>query len=434
MKLKSVDLLMRRHPLAPDVEKSVVGFLGPPRSLPLSEACRYGSIHLLDWIWGSTDDPNSKWFLATSLRSNVHYHQWQFTKSLEVAAARGDLDIVKWLFEHFEGCEALSSVADAAAKNGNLSVLQFLLPFKVRDGDWRFANTLCGGKNVVHWGDNVLLKAAENGQVEVAKWLLDKEENALDDLTRTITIEQALIASDFEFVDRLLPTDGRKCVLSYDLLSPGSEMIEWMLDTGYFKWDEHVAGSAIRDLAGSGHLELMQQIMQLHSPLREATENWFAYWGDALETACSSGQLKVVQWLIEHPLGRKRRLYLNATIYIDDLLCAAAGAGRVQVMRYLFEHGVGDKYGNGILRAARNGHSEAVKWLLKHFCYDEQVEMDRVVREAMTYGHAETLQVFQELESSVALEPLNDNKQKDCAAMDWWGRVGDLLQFSTENT
>lgn len=37
-----------------------------------------------------------------------------------------DLEVVKWLFEHFAGCKAGTVVVDAAARHGHLHILEFL--------------------------------------------------------------------------------------------------------------------------------------------------------------------------------------------------------------------------------------------------------------------------------------------------------------------
>ncbi|KAK1930022.1 hypothetical protein P3T76_014519 [Phytophthora citrophthora] len=44
-----------------------------------------------------------------------------------MAAGRGDLEIIKWLFTHFSDCEVPLEAVKAAASNGHLSVLQYLL-------------------------------------------------------------------------------------------------------------------------------------------------------------------------------------------------------------------------------------------------------------------------------------------------------------------
>ncbi|EGZ05501.1 hypothetical protein PHYSODRAFT_454644, partial [Phytophthora sojae] len=67
--------------------------------LSLSEACVFGSTSLLDWMWGisctSSAERTREWSLANYLRSDRHYNHWQFSESLQAAAARGNLQVLE---------------------------------------------------------------------------------------------------------------------------------------------------------------------------------------------------------------------------------------------------------------------------------------------------------------------------------------------------
>jgi hypothetical protein len=84
---------------------SRVSLVHRPSVLSFSEACAYASLPLLERIWRSScSSPAERtctWSLNNFLRSDPHYHRWQFSLSLEVAAKRGDLAMVQWLFSHF---------------------------------------------------------------------------------------------------------------------------------------------------------------------------------------------------------------------------------------------------------------------------------------------------------------------------------------------
>lgn len=72
-------------------------------------------------------------------------------------------------------------------------------------------------------GDSVMLKAAENGQMETLRWLYENEVHDIDELQRVRIIECALSAGDVDLADCFLPTDGTTCDLDYDRLSPSLE-------------------------------------------------------------------------------------------------------------------------------------------------------------------------------------------------------------------
>ncbi|KAG3110391.1 hypothetical protein PI124_g15789 [Phytophthora idaei] len=74
------------------------------------------------------------WSPTHFLRSDPHYHRWEFIRALTDAAGEGSSEEVKWLLAHFPACEAPWTVLDAAAMNGHLEVLQLLEPYFVYTG------------------------------------------------------------------------------------------------------------------------------------------------------------------------------------------------------------------------------------------------------------------------------------------------------------
>ncbi|GMF33591.1 unnamed protein product [Phytophthora lilii] len=451
--LKSVEVVLRQNELVNALECNVhliASFLGPSRNLSLSAACAFGSIALLDWIWEcsctSIYDRTSQWSLANFLRSEPHYYRWQFAASLKVAAQRGDLAIVRWLFEHFSECEAPSSVVREAANNGHLSVLQFLYPFRkpfpsenAEDLGQRFSGLSLqnseNNNNSVYWDDAVLLTAAESGHGDVVRWLYEMEGSDLDPEHRVKLVENALRMGDFDLADTFLPMDGSTCVLDYDNLYPSPELIERMLDLGYLHWDQDLAGCAIRDLASSGHLELMQQIFLLHSPLQAYDEEdyWLEYWGDALKKACKSGELRVLEWLVSHPIGGKRCYRFDTTRYIDYLLYIAAKHGRIDVIRFLCERGAADTRGYALTRAADESRMDCAKWLLEHLLYTADYDLRYVLHQFIRHGQVELFQLLQKLSGVTSSAPRLGKRKRmprlhlwnsfqcpiECGALNW---------------
>ncbi|KAE8881006.1 hypothetical protein PF005_g14612 [Phytophthora fragariae] len=329
-----------------DVGPTIADFLGPARNLSLHEACNTGSLKLLDWIWRvSCDRSNADWSLANYLQSNDHYNQWQFSESLEIAAGRGDLDVVKWLFEHFSGPEVAVEVVEAAAKNGRLSVLKFLL-----DHDTGRLG------HAVHWGGRSLVDAVENGHSEVAQWLYRYAPHRYDEAEVTNAIKTALRVGDMKLAEFLLPRG--KCILDYAQFCSHPDVIEWKLHCGYFRRDPFSAGVAIKYLVRSGRLDLMQRIAAQHDPPPENSD-WSTDWWCAMVHACVYGDRGILQWLVEHPAGRwtcngDDRLF-------SELVFSAAYKGNVNVMQYLYEQGAVDKVRDALLHAIRENHFDLVK-------------------------------------------------------------------------
>jgi hypothetical protein len=314
--------VLRRYPALESFEhttRAISSFLGPPPNLLLSQACKRGSIAMLDWIWttscATAEARTPGWSLTNYLRSDPHYYRWQFAQSLHEAAERGDLEIAEWLFAHFSGCEAPAEVVDTAVDQGNLRVLRFLWGHRsckqnaavpterLPMGDEGVASACTVEFRERHdfdgdyWGDLVIAKAVENGQL--AQCLDDGMQLVRYD--RATAIEEALRLGDVELAARVVPP-GRS-ILHYAAKCPQPEVLARLLSEGFLRWNEARAAVAFGNLAKGGSCELMRQLLQLHSPLREDHSHWKSIWWEALEAACSGGNLPVLQWLTKHPLG-----------------------------------------------------------------------------------------------------------------------------------
>ncbi|GMF09130.1 unnamed protein product [Phytophthora lilii] len=67
------------------------------------------------------------WSVTNYLQSDRSFNRWQFSKSLCVAAGRGDLVVVEWLLAHFSDCYDIPEEAvQEAAEGGHLYVLRIL--------------------------------------------------------------------------------------------------------------------------------------------------------------------------------------------------------------------------------------------------------------------------------------------------------------------
>ncbi|KAG3019039.1 hypothetical protein PC128_g2805 [Phytophthora cactorum] len=133
MLLQVVALVVLPHPsIAANahVGPLICQYLGPSPHLSLHKAATYGSIPLLEWIWDasatSVSSRISRWTLCNFLRSEPYYTEYEFREGVRVASRLGDLAMVQWVLDHFQGFEIPSEVVTEAAKNGHLSVVKFL--------------------------------------------------------------------------------------------------------------------------------------------------------------------------------------------------------------------------------------------------------------------------------------------------------------------
>ncbi|KAG6966351.1 hypothetical protein JG687_00004893 [Phytophthora cactorum] len=192
-------------------------------------------------------------------------------------------------------------------------------------------------------------------------------------------------ADDIEFCQSLMPKGA--CILDYTEYCATPQMIEWKLDCGYFKRDKYGAVVAIRDVAATDQLDLMNRIASEHNPPPEDS-GWPKVWGDALAEVCMADRLSTVQWLLKHPTGRQAIAILRgarslrADKTLSKLLSYPAELCNVEMMQYLYDQGAVDRLGNTLLDAIRANQVESVKWLLQHFPDSEKIPDYAVMHEA----------------------------------------------------
>ncbi|OWY99947.1 hypothetical protein PHMEG_00028966 [Phytophthora megakarya] len=393
----------------------ICSFLGPSPTLSLTQACTFGSTRLLDWIWYSScissESKTSNWTLNNYLRTEREYYLWQFRKSTEVAAECGNLEIMKWLFVHFSNCFVPVDAVEIAAKNGHLPILEFLLEndagrylkhshtaIEVTGGivPYQSIPEIPNGHPedgiVVHWGGRSMLHSIEQKHVDIARWLYQNTPHKMDNDEIRWAVEYSLRVPDMELAMFFLPL-GRSIVeFSHD--DPHPDMAERLLEEGYVREDEHCAVVAIYMLARVGRLDLMHRIMQLHSPPRAQPHfDWSSEWFFATKEACKFGDVAVVRWMMEHPIGlRVKEAYQHHhSAGPEHIFCLAAEGGHIDVMKYLHEQGYSDNIKDAAVLAVRNDHLDTVKWLLDNH---RSLSHDGMIEEAARHGRLNILQYF----------------------------------------
>ncbi|EGZ19751.1 hypothetical protein PHYSODRAFT_490462, partial [Phytophthora sojae] len=342
-----------------DPSYAISRFLGPPPNLPLHKACQFGSIALLDWIWSASCtravDRTPGLALTNFLRFDPHYHKWQFSKSLQVAADRGDLLMVQCFFTHFSGCEAPATVTDGAKKKGYLRVLRFLREHKSGAESQDTDRQSCSVRfydGASCWTDETIRMACENGQLAQC---LD-EGLRLKAAEEEVAIKHALNIGKLELAQQLVPPD--RSIFDYVSGCTRVEVIEWLLECGYLQRDKRLAMSMMPPLACAGRLDLLQSITKLYSRFPRHHEYCVSLWIDALEMACRHGQLPVVQLLVGHPLWKVCECIKNERVC---LLSAAAEGGNTDVMKFLYSQGLVVEFLEPMDTAISNGQAGSIK-------------------------------------------------------------------------
>jgi len=400
--LRRVEILLRCKPDAgalQDVAPIISRFLGPPPTLSLAEACAIGSIQFLDWVWQTSTDPGlSGWSLMKLVQSDTHYRQYQFVEAMKVAVVDGDLEILKWLMLHFPDSEVAVEVVELAAEKGKLAVLKVLLAQSQGIDAENGETSGSGASTVVRWGGHSVEYAIRSGHVEVVRWLLESTDQRMNGPKRSFIVMRLLDKGEMELVKMLLPRGG--CVLDYAQMCPRPGIIEWNYECGYLRRNKPAAATAIMHLVGTGQLELMKKISEQHEPSPDCS-NWHGAWRDALDKACSCGDLPQLRWLVEHPAGRRACEDMHQLGTLFKLLCAAAARGDVTMMQYLYDQAAVDTFGDALLNSIRHDRLEAMKWVLDHFPRSEHMPDYCVLVEAARHGRLEMLEYLQSMASSV---------------------------------
>ncbi|CAH0519874.1 unnamed protein product [Peronospora belbahrii] len=410
-----LEFVLRQYPSVQDFEissRAISECIELSPILSLAPACTFGSILLLDRIWAlscnSAADRPSHWSLTNFLQSDTFYYRWQFSKSLEVAAARGDLAMVKWLFAHFSGCETTFRVVESAAENGCTPVLEYLMTQNAKF--WSEESSSVGNmklvanqdkvlsqseKNVVHWHHRAIVVAATRGHFDTVRWLHKNllchygcEEEKMLVIERTHAI--ALDVEEFELAELLIP-QGKK-PSDCTTYSRQSVKIEMTPENPCLRWDVNRAVQAVKDLASSDCLDLMQQIAMLHSPLPPIQATWLLDWRGAFINACGRGDFPMMNWLMEYPIGREAFL-VNTGLYFRPL-CAAAQGNQIEVIHYLYKKGCCDLHGDALRLTMQHVSLSTVKCLVGYMRRMPQLKANDIIHEATKHGRLDVLQYF----------------------------------------
>ncbi|RLN96572.1 hypothetical protein BBJ28_00014365 [Nothophytophthora sp. Chile5] len=339
-----------------------------PDEVTLARACAFGSTALLDRIWEkSSPEAVSKlrsggWSIYKFLRADPHYYRAQFSQSLVVAAQRGDLAVVQWLFRHFSGCIAAVEVVEEAAAGGHLQILQFLLVnsthadieavHEVSSGDFRGD----GAAHSVVWGGQDMTAAAKNRHGDVVQWLYENTRDAERDGTHVM--EFAVRNGDRPLIEWLLPNTNVESPLfrspTLDDAAKGGhlDIVQWLFQLGYGRSSDY----ALQSAASTGQLEIVQWLVN----------NGVTVNGDlAVVYASSHGHLSIVQFLLDRNFGKKATWALSHAI----------GNGHLEVAQYLLSKGFVRICGDNVMDAAKHGHLDVVQWLFAEFGDDPGIDL-----------------------------------------------------------
>ncbi|KAL3664066.1 hypothetical protein V7S43_010953 [Phytophthora oleae] len=255
-----------------------------------------------------------QWLLANGLADS-------FYGLLPVAAASGQLDVLKWLYDDVGERELTTDCLDQAASAGHLDVVQWLSSHHCPATNLAMDGAATAGfLNVVQWlhehriegcSVSAMDGAAENGHLEVVKWLHTMRKEGCS----VSAIEKAAGNGHLEVVQWLPSNRLEGCT---------TRAMDWA--------------------AKGGHQEVVKW---LHMNRSEGCTT------DAMDLAASSGHLKTMQWLDEN---RSEGCTIKA-------VRMAAGGGHLDVLKWLHVAKGQQLTSDAVDMAAAGGHLNVLEWL-----------------------------------------------------------------------
>ncbi|KAL3664331.1 hypothetical protein V7S43_010656 [Phytophthora oleae] len=297
---------------------SLDAYLDSTTTWTIPDACRFGSLRLLDRIAARIDADGEAAAKGEALQD-------EFQHSIIKAMQLGYVEVVQWLVRRFPEGQVPSNAVALAAKNGRLKVLQWL--FNHHDH--------------VYWGGDEMYSAVANNHLEVAKFLHEYTAPPPDDM---FLIDDAARHGDIKMMHWLhsergdqLTYEGVMRAVNHGFL----DAVKWMTAT----FPDSVVTKDIRmdHAACNGHLEMIRWLHEEHA--------WCTM--QAMNYAASNGHLEVVKFLHEN-----RTEGCNT-----DAMDLAAGYGHLNMVEWLHVNRSEGCTTYAMDSAAKNGYTDVVKWL-----------------------------------------------------------------------
>ncbi|RLN55357.1 hypothetical protein BBP00_00008528 [Phytophthora kernoviae] len=311
----------------PHVWEAVEAFLDCSPNCSLTQAAAFGSMRLLRGI-------SARSGAMTTL--DPFYKQAQFSGAMQHAAARGDLEMVRWLL-NFQPGGLVTKAVEQAARNGQLEVLRWLKQHH----------------DQVFWGANELRYAIDGNHGVVARWL---QENTRPP-TKLKAMDFAAANGNLELVQWLFEVRQEASSTAAAKAAKGGyfDMLKWMDRHSLCKYQ----GVPVEDAAAAGHLKIVKWLHK--SGVGIATPR-------AIDNAAAHGHLEVVKWL------HRKKEYGCTLVAMDD----AAMNGHLEMRS---EGCTMD----AAVNASRNEHMEILQWFFRF--YPRMIHREKVIVFAKRYNY-----------------------------------------------
>ncbi|KAK1946508.1 putative ankyrin repeat protein [Phytophthora citrophthora] len=302
--------------------------------------------------------------------------------SLIQAIRRRDLALVDWIFGHFTHCVSDVEVVEEAASTGQLEILKFLLE-KDKQEEYDAGNAN-GDGNGVTWGGKDMELAVKNGHSDVVEWLLEhtSNKNRVEDgnlLVVKLLISRRVRMSESRWLVEQNVGGEEPIMLSSKHLDINMWLVESGLECGV---SEAFANACGEVHCRSCYINTRGVVLDSNTPK------------SAMESAPANGHLEVVKWLVEHDIGR----HSTSAIHF------AALNGHLDVVKYLHEQGFTGCNQITLRMAASGCHLPVLQWFYARSEADPKADLfgvhgrDRIIQwmtsemaDAARNGHLEVV-------------------------------------------
>ncbi|ETI32567.1 hypothetical protein F443_20650, partial [Phytophthora nicotianae P1569] len=369
------------------------------------------SLALLDLVWTRSVEsiPSCRWSNARLLRTKEYYYKWEFSASLVQAIRRTDLKKVHWLLDHFSDCPVDGDAVEEAAKLGYLWVLQLLKGDNSHSGiEWSPKSldlAAAGGHwDVVRWlhkrigtpdtrrvqygnGTHVADYAFQENNLKELQWALAQGFTVSTTLGRTCGISGP--GYPWGTVRFLIEReDDNKDLVEMAMIRAAQigdkEFLEWLVP----HHDPCKVEQVLVAAGKSGNIAALQYLLRQYADFGMPHDPFKTVYASAKE-----GMLDAVNWLLERyssdpnvDIFRVSRRYVNrkgGRVRAATVMDIAASHGHLEVLKLLHhadrvqrkkrkrhERSTSSNLEtcrgcttNAMDLAAAHGHLEVVKWL-----------------------------------------------------------------------
>ncbi|RLN25915.1 hypothetical protein BBJ28_00025605 [Nothophytophthora sp. Chile5] len=282
--------------------RSVSAFLDPSAFWSIADACKFGSVRLLERITARSD------VFASSCDGDASEQEKerQFERGVEEAAALGHLPIVRWLVRRFPTGFVTDSAVNSAAKNGHLAVLEWLF----------------GNHDHVYWGGDEMYYAVANNHLDVAKFLNEHTASSADEMYLR----------------------DEKCLLDEAALHGDLVMLKWL----YEERGDYLSYEGVMRAVDRGFLDAVQYMCTTVESVVQASDL-------RMDKAAANGHLEMIRWLHDQNAWCTRQA-----------MNRAAANGHLEIVKFLHANRSEGCSTDAMDSAAENGHLETVEWLHEH--------------------------------------------------------------------